>query len=260
VEFADIRGGRIAYTVRPQKYDPQTLSLIFIHGSGGDSEHWTDQVNGLSGIATSLAIELPGHGSSEGKGEQTISAYANQVCDFVEALNLTRVFLIGCSLGSAVTLWITLLEKPWLAAIGLVGAGARLRVHRSFLDGLKQSDASDALSSLADFCLSPSTGGTLRASISERFERTDPAIVHGDLAACNEFDVMDKLGQIRVPTWILVGRDDRLTPPKYAEFLHKNIGGSVLDVIDGAGHLVSMEAPDVFNERLASFIKAKLQS
>lgn len=258
MEFADISGRKIAYAVRPPNYDPQALSLVFIHGSGGDSNHWKDQVNGLSGIATSLAIELPGHGSSGGKGEQTVSAYADHVSAFVEELNLTKVFLIGCSLGSAITLWIALSGKPWLTAIGLVGAGARLRVHPSFLEGLRQPDPSNALSLLSDFCLSPSTVGPLRSSVSEKFERTDPAIIHGDLSACNEFDVIQRLGQIGVPTWILVGSDDRLTPPKYAEFLHKNIEGSVLDVVNGAGHLVSMEAPDIFNERLASFITAKL--
>jgi pimeloyl-ACP methyl ester carboxylesterase len=254
MQFVHLQGKKIAYAVEPLSYNPSSLSLVFIHGSGGDSEHWRGQLTGLSATATVLAIELPGHGMSDGPGENTVSAYAQNVCDFVEKLELSKVLLIGCSLGSAITQWIALLEKPWLAGIGLVGAGARLRVHQSFLEGLKKDDAREALSLLADFCLSPSTGDPLRSSLNEKFGKTDPAIVYGDLAACNDFDVISKLGEITVPTWILVGRDDRLTPPKYAEFLHKGIPHSVMEIVDDAGHLVSMEAPDIFNERLKSFI------
>uniref|UniRef100_A0A7C4ASD1 Alpha/beta hydrolase n=1 Tax=Desulfomonile tiedjei TaxID=2358 RepID=A0A7C4ASD1_9BACT len=257
--FVQLRGKKIAYAVNPEAYDASSLALVFVHGSGGDREDWRDQLSGLSETATALAIELPGHGKSDGPGESSVAAYAAWVADFVEALGLSRVMLVGCSLGSAITQWIALIGKPWLQAIGLVGAGARLRVHPSFLEGLKKEDGAAALSLLADFCLSPHTGEPLRSFIDQKMRAVSADIVYGDLKACDEFDVMDRLKKITVPTWIIVGQDDRLTPPKYAQFLHKEIRDSWLHVVGQAGHLISLEAPETFNNLLKEFIQQRLQ-
>ncbi len=254
----EVRGKRIGYAVNPDNYDPSSLSLVLIHGSGGDREHWRDQIMGMHSTATVVAVELPGHGKSDGPGESSVGAYAGWVSDFVQALGLSKVMLVGCSLGSAITQWIALIGKPWLKAIGLVGAGARLRVHPSFLQGLKKDDGSAALALLADFCLSPQTGDPIRSWLDQQMRSVDPDIVYGDLKACDEFDVMDRVKDIKMPTWIIVGEHDRLTPPKYAQFLHKEINDSVLHVVEKAGHLVSLEAPEMFNSLLKSFIEERL--
>ena len=65
---------------------------------------------------------------------------------------------------------------------------------------------------------------------------------------------MKRIGEISLPTWIIVGEDDNLTPMKYARFLHEHISGSRLSVIPGAGHLVMMEKPKEFNELLGQFL------
>jgi len=259
MSFIEVSGRRIAYGVNPAAYDPSSLSLLFVHGSGGDREDWRDQLIGLTSTATVIAIELPGHGESDGPGESNVAAYAGWVSDFVEELKLSKVMLVGCSLGSAITQWIALMGKPWLKAIGLVGAGARLRVHPSFLEGLQKADGSAALTLLADFCLSPRTGDPLRSSLDQKMRIVPTDLVYGDLKACDEFDVMDRIKEIQIPTWIIVGEDDRLTPPKYAQFLHKEIKGSVLNIVEKAGHLISLEAPFVFNTILKSFIQQRLQ-
>lgn len=202
-----------------------------------------------------IALELPGHGASPGPGESSVAAYADWVVGFVETLGLRRVILVGCSLGSAIVQWIALSPKEWLAAIGLVGAGARLKVLPDLLDGLQQEEQQrDCLGMLADFCLSPATGDPLRTVMKEKYCAALPAVIHGDLSACDDFDVMKAINSVSVPTCILVGEDDRLTPVKYAAFLQGAISGSRLSVISGAGHLVMLEKPDVFNERFGQFL------
>ncbi len=249
-----VRGRLLAYERQPEDLDRSSLSVVFIHGSGGDREDWRAQLDGLSWAATVVALELPGHGASEPPGEISVGAYARWVTDFVDVLGLQRVVLVGCSLGSAITEWIALFAaRPWLVGIGLVGAGARLRVHPAFLDGLRQ-DKETALAMLSDYCLSPASGEPLRTRLRERYLKTSADLVHGDLSACNEFDVMDKIHQVRLPTSILVGEDDRLTPVKYARFLHDKISGSHLAVVPQAGHLVMMEKPEEFNRLLAEFL------
>ena len=128
-----IRGRRLAYEVQPVGLDKSSLSVVFIHGSGGDREDWRAQLDGLPQVANIIALELPGHGESDPPGEATVEAYARWVVDFVDAMGFQKVVLVGCSLGSAITQWIALFSpKTWLVGIGLVGAGARLRVHPRF--------------------------------------------------------------------------------------------------------------------------------
>ncbi len=250
-----ISGRRLAYEAQPVHFHPSALSVLFIHGSGGDREDWRRQLEGLSGVATMIALELPGHGDSDPPGECSVPAYVRWVVDFVENLGLQKVMLVGCSLGSAIVQWIALSPKPWLAGVGLVGAGARLKVLPAFLDGLCQEGEQDKyLEMLSEFCLSPSTGEPLRTALAEKYRNTPPQLVCGDLLACNEFDVIQRVGEISLPTWIVVGEDDRLTPEKYARFLHEHISASRLSVIRGAGHLAMMEKPKEFNELLGQFL------
>lgn len=248
-----VRGRKLAYGVQPSAFDKSSLCLVFIHGTGGDREDWREQLEGLSDRAPVIALELPGHGASDPPGETTVQACAGWVVDFISEMALNKVFLVGCSLGSAITQLIALSPRPWLVGIGLVGAGARLRVHPAFLEGL-QKNSEKALGMLADYCLSPATNESLREEINQKFLNADPQLIHGDLSACNEFDIMADIDSLRSPTWIVVGQDDKLTPPKYADFLHGAIAGSHLDVIPNAGHLVMMEKPSEFNKCLLEFL------
>lgn len=248
-----VRGKRLGYEARPVDFDPSRLSIVCVHGTGGDRDDWREQLNGLSRRATVIAVELPGHGASEPPPESSVEAYAQWVAEFVAALELQKVMLVGCSLGSAVTQWIALAKKPWLMGIGLVGAGARLRVHPALLDGVLENKER-ALRLLAGFALSERCTPELKTELSEKFLRCAPELIHADLTACNEFDVMNEVGSVSVPTIIIVGQEDRLTPVKYSEFLHKAIPGSHLEVIADAGHLVMREQPEAFNGVLADFV------
>jgi pimeloyl-ACP methyl ester carboxylesterase len=107
---------------------------------------------------------------------------------------------------------------------------------------------------LTDFAISASTGEPVRGIVQAKFDNCLPDLVRGDLSACNEFDVMEKLGEIAVPTWIIVGEDDRLTPVKYSSFLSSRIEGSRLVRVPAAGHLVMMEKPEQFNRHLREFL------
>lgn len=246
----------IAYALGRTPLDSETICVVFIHGSGGDREDWRGQLDDAGlGKWPLLAMELPGHGSSQGPGESSVPAYGNWVALFVETLGLKRVVLVGCSLGSAIVQWLALNERrPWLKGIGLVGAGASLKVHPDFLDGLKTNPEA-ALQNLAEFCLSKRTDGRLHAEVNAKFSHAWPEMVHGDLSACNAFDIRDRVEAIHLPTFIVVGKEDRLTPVKYSKFLHERIQNSSLTVIAEAGHLVMLEKPEEFNEALKGFME-----
>lgn len=249
-----VQGRKLAFEAKPETFNRSSLAVVFIHGTGGDLNDWKYQLDGLSDRFTIISVSLPGHGESEGPGESTVPAFSQCIAEFVETLGLKKVVVVGCSLGSAITLWLAIEARPWLAGIGLVGAGGRLRVHPQLLEGVL-TDKDKSLDMLTEYALSQNPDGTLRALVHQKFHRNSAQAIHDDLAACNEFDVMARLSKISVPVAIIVGEDDRLTPVKYSQFLVQGIPGSKLSTIPGAGHLVMLEKPNEFNNALADFLE-----
>ncbi|MDQ7783479.1 MAG: alpha/beta fold hydrolase [Desulfomonilaceae bacterium] len=249
-----VRGRRLAYAVQPLDFDKSSPAVVFIHGSGGSREDWRGQLDGLASTATVIALELPGHGESDPPAETSVPAYAEWVTDFVEALSLQRVVVVGCSLGSAVAQHMALSPRPWLKAIGLVGAGARLKVMPALLEGLRTSPES-SITMIGSLCISPAAPDPLRQEVLERLSAASGELIHHDFSACNGFDVMSRVHEIDLPTCIIVGADDKLTPVKYSEFLRDAISGSRLHVIPEAGHLVMVEKPHDFNAYLKRFLQ-----
>jgi pimeloyl-ACP methyl ester carboxylesterase len=85
-------------------------------------------------------------------------------------------------------------------------------------------------------------------------EAVAPGVVHGDFTACDAFDVMARLGEIRVPARVVVGEEDRLTPSKYSKLLRDKLPGEGLLVVPGAGHMVTWEAPEAVAKEAASLL------
>jgi pimeloyl-ACP methyl ester carboxylesterase len=144
-----------------------------------------------------------------------------------------------------------------LAALVLVGTGARLRVHPDIFVVL-QRDVAEAGRLISQWSYAPSAMLATVASAAEAFARNRVSVLEGDFRACDAFDLMGEIPKIRTPTLIICGEDDRLTPVKYARFLHEKIPGSELAVIPGAGHMVMLERPVEFNRALTTFLDTRL--
>jgi pimeloyl-ACP methyl ester carboxylesterase len=84
--------------------------------------------------------------------------------------------------------------------------------------------------------------------------KTSPEVLHGDYTACDAFDVMECLGEVRCPTLVIGGTADRLTPPKYSVYLRDHIPGAELVLVDAAGHMVMLEKPEIVNKAISTFI------
>ncbi len=227
--------------------------LLFVHGAGGGQLTWSFQKAFFEREFNPIVLELPGHGDSGGEGEETVEAYSDHVLGFIKVLRLPKVYLVGHSMGGAITQTIALQEPGYLKGVILVGTGARLKVLPMILDGI-QTHFEATVERITRLAFSQKASPTLIERGIEYLMRCPSNVLYGDYRACDRFDLMDQIERIGLPTLVVCGEDDELTPVKYSEFLHRRIRGSTLKVLPGAGHMVMLESPEAFNETLRAFI------
>ncbi len=227
-------------------------SLVLVHGSGGSMRHWPSSLLTSRRIDV-VAVDLPGHGRSGGSGRTRVKEYADVVTAVAEELGLKDAGVAGHSLGGAVALVLGLRRPKWLARLVLVGTGARLRVAPALLDLIK-TDFPAAVKKMADLAFGPGSPPQMVAEFCRDLMETGPDVLHGDLSACDRFDVMDRVERIGLPSLILCADHDRLTPVKYGTYLRDRIAGAEMTVIEGAGHMMGLEREAASVEAISRFM------
>jgi pimeloyl-ACP methyl ester carboxylesterase len=221
-----------------------TPPLVLVHGAGGNLMHWPGALRRLPGYMV-YVLDLPGHGKSAGAGRADIGAYAAALRGFAETLGLKPFVLTGHSMGGAIALEFALRDPARLAGLILVGTGAKLRVAPEILTGILD-DYAGTTELLAQQAHGEHVDPNLLRLYVRRLREVNPQVIHGDFAACDAFDRRADVSRIALPTLILCGDADRMTPVKYSQFLHEQIAGSQLVIVPGAGHMVMLEqSPEV---------------
>ncbi len=233
-------------------FDPQLPSLLMIHGSGGYKELFRMQVNGLEGRVNAAAIDLPGHGDTPGPSMDRVPAYTAWLATFLEA-GPVRPVVLGHSLGGAIALQIALDRPDLISGLICLGSGARLRVMPEILSGMKEDYVAHTKNGLA-FSYSDKTDRKLVQQGIDRMLQVPPEVPIGDFTACDNFDVIPRLGEIKLPALALVGADDRLTPLKYSQFLVDKLPDCQLAIVEDAGHMASVEQPEAVTEAISRFM------
>lgn len=231
-------------------------ALVFIHGSGDSGRIWRLQVEHF-GPQRAFAIDLPGHGQRPDifPLEVTVPDYAQAAYEIVTGeLRLEQPIIAGHSLGGAVAMMMALQYGSKLGGLILIGTGARLRVHPDLLNDARQAPQ-QARQQLSELAASQVNSNTIPQTIMQEQVAPGPSILYRDLAACNIFDIMNRLNEIHLPTLVIYGADDRLTPPKYSEYLHKHITGSTLHSIADAGHYVMREQAKSVNQCIEQWLE-----
>jgi pimeloyl-ACP methyl ester carboxylesterase len=237
-------GLKVTAGVAFEEHAPQGATgapLLLVHGAGGTHLHWPEALRRLPGRRV-IAVDLPGHGASPPPGERAILAYARRLVDLLDDLGIDRAAVGGHSMGGAIAVTLALEAPDRIEGLLLVGTGARLRVVPAIVLASADPDRSREVANAFSFGAGASP--ELLRAFAEGMAAVAHGVVHGDFTACDAFDVMERLGAIRAPARIVVGAEDRLTPPKYSIFLRANLPGNGLLVVPGAGHMVTWEAPD----------------
>lgn len=230
-------------------------AIVFIHGSGDNAATW-DAVIACLPQYTAIALDLPGHGAlidRPGPAQMTVDDYAGAVRAELTRRGLEHVLLVGHSLGSAIALRMAVDYPALVSRLALVGAGARMRVLPALLAEAK-TDPASAKWKLVEMGFAATHQSQARAFL-EQLAPTAPGMLHRDLAACDGFDIMSELGHIAQPTLVLTGAEDRLAPPKYAQYLAEHLDNARLALISDAGHYVQLEAPAAIAEAIRAWLE-----
>lgn len=254
--YTTVAGEHLFYALVEGDY-ARKKNLILVHGAGGDHTHWPAELRRLPRVNV-YALDLPGHGRSAGRGRTSIGDYADTVDLFAQTLELEGVSVIGHSMGGAIAQTLALRRPPWLVSVVLVGTGARLRVHPLILDGLDPAVAAksfeDAIHTICQWQYGPAISEQMQRKGRQQLLSVDQAVIHGDYVACNQFDVMEQVKDITLPTLIITGGADQMTPPKYGQYLHDQIPDSQLVEIKDGGHMMALEKPKGVAQAVARFL------
>lgn len=230
-------------------------TLLCIHGSGGNHAVWKGQSR-LADRYPVASLDLSGHGDSDDvdadPGSESLDAYGMDVEAVAEATGAE--VLVGNSLGGAVAMWLAIEREFDPAGLVLAGTGAKLSVLEDLLAWL-----ADDFERAIEFLHAPDRlfhdpGAELLELSRESMEAAGRAVTERDFRTCHTFDVRDRLDRIDAPALAVVGEHDKLTPPRYHEFLADEIPDCGLAHVEGAAHLAMLEQPAAFNAALEEFL------
>jgi len=228
--------------------------LVLLHGAGGDHLSWPPELRRLPD-ARVYTLDLPGHGKTEGPGRQSVEDYARIVKEFLDDAGLARAVVVGHSMGGGIALSLALEFPERVCGLGLISTGPRLPIASSILeDAATASTFPQAVKTFQRSLFSVAASTQLVDATFKRLASNRQTLLHGDLVACDRFDVLNRLDAIRTPTLIVCGTDDKLTPPRFSEALAMRIAGAALQTMDGTGHMLMLEQPGRLAKLISVFI------
>jgi pimeloyl-ACP methyl ester carboxylesterase len=282
--FVDAAGVRLHYLEAGSGEPP----IVLLHGLGSSVTKWRDVLPLIGARRRAVAVDLPGFGRSEGpRGRYTFGFLAGGIKAFLDAMSVDRCVLVGNSLGGVAAMWLAAAWPERIAGLVLVDAALplpsearpdlstalrmavaslpgvgevlysvytrRTSVAEQVADGLRRNVADPAR-------VSAETRRLLHEEAEER--RVHPELRRPVMSAqrhlvwmltARRADVERVASQLRVPTLLVWGSEDRLVPLAVGEDWVARIPGAELVVLEGAGHNPQLEVPDRFSEIVLAF-------
>jgi pimeloyl-ACP methyl ester carboxylesterase len=244
----------VGYVQRRRQWSFWRQRLALVHGSGCSADSWRYQVDGLSRDFDVAAVDLPGHGDSKPVDDPSVERYAATVIGVLERIGRRKVVLAGHSMGGAVALQVALRHPELLKGLILIGTAAYLDRLALTPDIFLWAVAAMPHKFKGMF-FSEVVAEDALAIAGDDIRRCRVETVMDDFAVCRQFDFRGKLKALNLPTLILCGDEDHITPVRYSRRLQQEIPGSTLMLIQKAGHMLPLESPDRVNAAIREFIR-----
>ena len=234
-------------------------AIVWLHGAGMDRTVWmlTARDPRLRHLEH-LAVDLPGHGRSRLSGGRTVETYARAVIRQLDERSLSKVRVVGHSMGALVALELLRSAPKRLAAMALAGAAAHMPVNPSLIEAA-QNDLPRAAAMIATYAVGPAgrlaspalPGVRLGGGCVALLANSRPGVLAADLAACAAY--RSEVGPSPVPALVITGTSDRMVPARHGRELAAALHAE-LHEIEGAGHMMMLEQPASFADAVAPFL------
>jgi pimeloyl-ACP methyl ester carboxylesterase len=257
-------GGKRAYAYTAGRaLDAARPSVVFVHGAANDHSAFLLQSRYFAYHGcNALAVDLPGHGRSEGPPLATIGALADWVAAAIDAAELGQAALVGHSMGSLVVLECAARHAARVRALALIGTSAPMPVGDALMSAAREErhEALDMLT-IWGYSAAAQIGGNavpgmwMTGAALRLIERAKPQVLYVDLKACADYDGgIAAAAKVKCPTLLVLGSRDMMTPPRNAKSVAAAIAGSRTVVLEGAGHALMAERPDAVLDALIGFV------
>lgn len=243
------------------------VPIIFLHGFPFDKTMWQDQLDFLKSSYRVIACDIRGFGkSTDEESSLNIDLFADDLVHFMNKLNVDKAIVCGLSMGgfialNAMTRFPERFEALILCDTQCIADTIEIKEKRyKTIDEIENSGATgfnegfiksvfhkDSLTNKMDLV------EQLRGVV---FSNSDHIITEGLTALAERSETCSSLNAVTIPTLIICGREDEVTPLAQSELMNEAIKGSILHVIDNAGHVSNLEQPNTFNTYLISFLDA----
>jgi pimeloyl-ACP methyl ester carboxylesterase len=260
----DVKGNQAYAYTAGRAFDAKLPTLIFIHGAGADHSVWQLQSRYFAHHGFNVfAVDLPGHGRSQGAPLKTIEAIGAWIISMLDALDLKQAVLVGHSMGSLAALEAAGAYPQRVSKLALLGTAYPMPVSEQLLSAAKANDHSAidmlnvwGLSPAAQLNTNPAPGMWMSGASLRLLERNVPDVIYTDLAACNAYQAgLERAAEITCPTLIISGKADVMTPARAAKGLADTIPDVKTKLIDGSGHALMSEKPDLVLDVLIEFLR-----
>lgn len=243
------------------------IPVVLLHAFPLNSGEWEPQVGSLGDRYRLIAPDLKGFGRSSAPADRSLysmDAYADEVKGLLDHLGVKRVVLTGLSMGGYIAFAFWRRYRNAVEALVLADTRAEADAPEGVEKRTSQQKtvAEQGIAPLVDALPGALLGNTTRAKKPDVVARAEALMdnpAEGYIGALEAMkrrpDSTEDLAAISVPTLIVVGEEDALTPPELSRKMHEHVGGSRLVAIPEAGHISNLEAPEAFTGALADFLK-----
>jgi len=248
-----VNGSDIFVATGGKNFDSALPAMVFVHGAGMDHSVWALLARSFAHRGFSvLAPDLPGHGRSGGAPLSSIATLADWTAALIDAAGVANARIVGHSMGSLVALETAARHPDKIAALGLIATAAPMRVSDDLLNAAKTNDhAAIDMISIWGEGYRATLGGSLTpglwmlGSAQRLLERAHPGVIFADLSACSAYqDALAAAAKVTVPSIVIQGSRDLMTPVKGGKAIAAAIPNCRLVMIEGAGHMLMSERPD----------------
>ena len=262
--------GRKSYAYTGGKaFDASLPTVVLIHGGSHDHSVWALQSRWLAHHGFSvLAVDLPGHGRSDGPAIERIDDIADWIVALLDAAGVTKAALVGHSMGSLIALDCAGRHPARSASLALIGTAVPMKVSPELLASTLTDEAVAqgminvwSHAALSHYPGNPGPGASVLGGNLRLLQRQKPGVLHTDFAACNNYTTgMERAAQIACPTLVVLAGADLMTSPRSGRALAAAIAGSKTVTLPGSGHALMAEKPDAVLDALAEFLRPMTMS